>query len=124
MSPFLRNQWYTAATSAELGEKGEKSPRLGELLADGLTRYLIYARRPHDGQEEDFCLMIESLEFWAGMHGYPNRARAVEFAIGTRREIGNSAAHSASAERDLPGRKPVQKEDRAAARIRSTAAGK
>ena len=84
----------------------ENASRLGEVLADGLTRYLIYARRPHDRQEEDFSLMIESLEFWAGMHGYPKRLQAVQFGV------------------EMSVRMPVQKQIRPAARVMTAAAGK
>lgn len=76
-------------------EAPESASRLSGLLADGLTRYLIYSDRPNDRQEEDLNLMIESLEFWAGLHGYPKDSHA-----------GSS-----------PMRKPVQSEKDPAARF-------
>ena len=84
----------------------ENASRLGEVLADGLTRYLIYARRPNNRQEEDFSLMIESFEFWAGMHGYPKRSQTIQFGV------------------ELPVRKPVQKLIRPASRVMTAGAGK
>ena len=84
----------------------ENVSRLSEVLADGLTRYLIYARRSNDRQEEDFSLMIESLEFWAGMHGYPKRLQAVQFGV------------------EMSVRMPVQKQIRPAARVMTAAARK
>src|SRR5258706_14249957 len=51
----------------------ELESRLSELLADGLTRYLIYSWRPPGREEQDFELLIDSLEFWAGKHGYSGR---------------------------------------------------
>ena len=51
----------------------ESSSQLSEVLADGLTRYLVYARRPVGSEKEDFELLIDSLEFWAGLHGFPAR---------------------------------------------------
>ena len=91
----------------------EHASQVSELLADGLTRYLIYARRPHDLQEEDLRLMIESLEFWAGMHGYPKRTRPVRFGVATA-IIGSN----------LPDRKPVRKHKGPAALFLTAAAEK
>ena len=47
--------------------------KLSEVLADGLTRYLIYTRKTQGREEQDFDLLIDSLEFWAGKHGYTRR---------------------------------------------------
>ena len=54
-------------------DASESSAQLSEVLADGLTRYLVYARRPLGSEKEDFALLIDSLEFWASLHGYPVR---------------------------------------------------
>jgi hypothetical protein len=54
-------------------DASESSSQLSEVLADGLTRYLMYARRPLGREKEDFELLIDSLEFWASMHGFPKR---------------------------------------------------
>jgi len=51
----------------------EAESRLGEMLADGLTRYLVYAQRPAEGEDADLELMLDSLEFWAELHGYSRR---------------------------------------------------
>jgi hypothetical protein len=67
-------------------EAPQNASLLSSLLADGLVRYLIYADRPQDRQEEDVRLMIESLEFWAELHGYPKCAEAVRLGIANRRK--------------------------------------
>ena len=51
--------------------------KLSELLADGFIRYLIYSQRPQGREEQDFDLLLDSLEFWAGKHGY-NRRKPVQ----------------------------------------------
>ena len=51
----------------------ENASQLSETLADGLTRYLVYARRPMGREEEDFELMIESLKYWARLHSSSSR---------------------------------------------------
>ena len=64
------------------------SSRLGQVLADGLMRYLILSPRPECGEIQDFGMLLESLEFWAGLHGYPRRKQA---------QKQNGLAHSARA---------------------------
>lgn len=54
-------------------DDGENKSSLSEVLADGLTRYLVYARRPMGREEEDFELLIDSLKFWARMHSFSSR---------------------------------------------------
>lgn len=88
-------------------EAPEDAARLSEMIADGLTRYLIYADRPDGHQEADVGLMIESLEFWAGVHGYSKTAQDVGLVASTS-----------------PARKPVQNQNGPGLRYMTVAAGK
>ena len=55
--------------------------RCSQVLADGLTRYLILSRRPVHEKEEELGLMINSLEFWAALHGYSKSASPMRKSV-------------------------------------------
>jgi hypothetical protein len=72
----LEEQMQTAMTGLLLRTKpddSESAVLLGRLLADGLMRYWILSQRTKHEDPEDFALLIDSLEFWAKLHGFPNK---------------------------------------------------
>ena len=104
-------------------EDPENASRLSEILADGLTRYLIYARRASGPREEDFGLMMESLEFWAGLHGYSKSAQPFRFGLVNRTGIEASSVPGESVVPEIPVRKPVQKQAGRSTRVLAAATG-
>ncbi len=72
MEELLKDTLVALTLRIQPGER-EASFRLGQVLADGLMRYLILSSRPECEKLEDFDLLLESVEFWAGLHGYPKR---------------------------------------------------